>query len=376
MRRRNALVIASVCTAIGCGAGIADAASIGPGITTPGPLAPFIFRTKAGPKPKLSKTIAFVQAETGNQTELEIESGLKAGARAVGLKYEVASANMDAQTEVQDMNTFVTAGVGALVVDPIDPPAQTPVMLNAMGAGIDMDALVFGPATDQVNAAQYQVGKVLATAAATYIKTKLGGKANVVILNQDVTPSLAPRFNAIEAVLKTVPGAKIVANVTPASITTAGGYATMNTILQAHPHIDVVLGGDAVVLGALAALQANHDASNKQFLGGTDGTPQALAEILKRGPFKCSVALAPTLFGYAWSQFAARWLAGLNIPKAINVVPKALVGKAGIEAYDLAENHPATTWKDPALLRKYLGFYGSISYKTRRNYLAYTYAGQ
>ena len=54
--------------------------------------------------------------------------------------------------------------------------------------------------------------------------------------------------------LKEMPGVTIVADITPNPVNKEGGFATMSTILLAHPDIDVVLGADTVVLGALAAL--------------------------------------------------------------------------------------------------------------------------
>jgi ABC-type sugar transport system substrate-binding protein len=46
-----------------------------------------------------------------------------------------------------------------------------------------------------------------------------------------------------------------------------GGAAMMKTILLANPDIDVVLGADTVVLGALAALRAAGTARPGQMIG-------------------------------------------------------------------------------------------------------------
>jgi ribose transport system substrate-binding protein len=183
-----------------------------------------------------------------------------------------------------------------------------------------------------------------------------------------------PRFQAIRAVLKTMPGVKIVADVTPAQQDNEHGFQEMNTILQTTSHVDVVLGSDEVVQGALAALEAAHKANDKQFLGGLDGEASSLKDILQGGPYKATVGLAPAIFGYAWSQFAARWLDGKNIPQAINVVPVALTSPAQITAYDKAEDNPAAVWNNKQLLSQYLGLYGSISYASRENYLAYNWS--
>jgi ribose transport system substrate-binding protein len=346
----------------------------GSGITRQVPLAPFTPSAQAGPKPSLPKTVAYVEDDP-NQTEQAIASGLKAGARDAGLKFVLAQGSTDPQGEVQAMQQELVTGVGALAVNPVDPVSQAAVIRQAVSQGIDVDTLVFGPGTVQVNASQYEVGKALAEAAATYIKTKLGGKANVVILDAGNQPSIAPRYRAIRDVLRTVPGAKIVADITPKAQDSQSAFQVITTVLQKTPHIDVVLGGDPTVQGALAALQAAHKASNRQFLGGTDGNPTTLNEILKGGPYKATIALSPAIFGYAWARYAADWLAGKSIPQAINVTPITLTSAAQIRAFRSAENDPAAVWRDKAELAKYIQMYGKISYATRDEYLAYTWPG-
>jgi ribose transport system substrate-binding protein len=84
----------------------------------------------------------------------------------------------------------------------------------------------------------------------------------------------------------------------------------MRTILLADPDIDVVLGADTVVLGALAALREAGRARPDQFLGGIDGEPAAVAEIRSGGPYKVSVSLASPIFSYAMGQHAADWIEG------------------------------------------------------------------
>jgi len=327
----------------------------------------------ARPKPNLPRVIGFAQ-DSPNETEQAVASGLQAGAKDTGLKLDIANSNGDPQKQVQNMQQFLVTGVGAMVTGPVDPAAQAPVIRQAINNGVDADTLVFGPGTDQVNASQYAVGKTLAEVAANYIKTKLGGKANVVLINQDNVPPIRPRFQSIRAVLRAIPGVKIAADVTAAQQDSQHGFQAMTTILQTTPHVDVVLGSDEVVQGALAALQAAHKANNKQFLGGLDGESSSLKDILHGGPYKATVGLAPAIFGYAWSQFAARWLAGKNIPQAMNVIPIPLTNAAQIAAYSRDEDNPAAVWGNKQRLAHYLGLYGSISYTTRGHYLAYNWS--
>src|SRR4030095_13838373 len=86
----------------------------------------------------------------------------------------------------------------------------------------------------------------------------------------------------------------------------------------------VVLGADTVVLGALAALREAGKARADQFLGGIDGEQEAVVEIKKGdSPYKASISLASSIFGYAMGQHAADWLEGKSIPQAMDILPKA-----------------------------------------------------
>ncbi len=198
-----------------------------------------------------------------------------------------------------------------------------------------------------LNAPQYLTGKVLGDAAAAYIRSRLGGKAKVVLLTHDSLQFLAPRFTAMRDALKGMPDVAIVADISPQTVNEEGGAATMRTILVAHPTVDVVLGADTVVLGALAALRAAGKARPDQFLGGIDGEPAAVAEIKRGdGPYKASVSLASTVFGYALAQHAADWLDGKSIPQAMDVLPVAL-SRDNIAKYEADLADPAAVYADP-----------------------------
>ena len=94
--------------------------------------------------------------------------------------------------------------------------------------------------------------------------------------------------------------------------------------LLAHPDIDVVLGADTVVLGALNAVREAGKIRPDQFFGGIDGESEAVAEIKKGGPYKISISLASSVFGYAMGQHSADWLEGKSIPQAMDILPSAL----------------------------------------------------
>lgn len=358
------------------GAVSAAAEDGGPGITKQTVFAPFNPNAAAcTPPPGLEKVLAFAQ---DNEREFMqgVDHGLAAAAKDRGLEYRRALANNDAAKGVEQVQLFLASKIGGLVAAPVDPASMSHSLQEIIWSGGYVGTIVPPPATSLLNAPQYETGKAIADAAAVYIKEKLGGKANVVILSHDSMEFLAPRFAAMRDVMKTLPGVTIVADISPSPVNKEGGFATMSTILQAHPDVDVVLGADTVVLGALAALQAAGKARPDQFLGGIDGEPEAVAEIKKGdSPYKASVALSSPVFAYAMGQHAADWLEGKSIPQAMDILPIALTA-ANLPQYEKDLVDPAAVYKDPARRDLYLKMYGNICYDTRDQYVNFPWSSE
>lgn len=323
----------------------------------------------------LKKKLVFVQ-DNRREFMQGVGRGLDAAARARGLAYSVAFANNDPALMIQHINDILAEKTGAIVVAPIDPPSLAPALKKVIDAGTYVGAVVPPPATTILNAPQYLTGKVLAEAAADYIRTRLGGKAKVVLLTHDSLRFLAPRFSAMRDTLRALPGVTIVADISPATVDKEGGHRTMKTILLAHSNVDVVLGADTVVLGALAALREAGKARPDQFLGGIDGEREAVAEI-KRGssPYKASISLASSIFGYAMGQHAADWLEGKSIPQAMDILPKALTSN-NIADYERDTANPGVVYADPTRRASYLKMYGNICFDTRGNFINFPWSSE
>lgn len=362
--------------AIAAGALPAAAQDGPPGITTQTVFAPFDPAAPAcTPPPGLEKVLAFAQ---DNEREFMqgVDHGLSSAAADRGLEYRRALANNDAAKMVEQVQLLLASDVGAVVAAPVDPASLAHSLQEVMWAGGYVGTIVPPPATELLNAPQYETGKRLADLAATYITDQLGGKANVVLLTQDQIEFLAPRFQAFRDVMATLPGVTIVADITPDPVNKEGGFATMSTILQAHPDIDVVLGADTVVLGALAALEAAGKARPDQFLGGIDGEPEAVAAIQKPdSPYKASVALSSPVFGYAMGQHAADWLEGKSIPQAMDILPTVLTDE-NLPQYQADLQDPAAVYADPVRRDAYLKMYGNICYDTRDQYVNFPWSSE
>lgn len=305
-----------------------------------------------------------------------IGRGLAQAALDHGLAYRVARADNDPALMVRQINGLHANRTGAIVVAPIDPPSLGPALKKIINSGAYVGAIVPPPATTILNAPQYRTGKVLAEAAAAHIRTRLGGKAKVVLLTHDNLQFLAPRFTAMRDTLRRLPGVTIVADISPATVDRAGGYRTMKTILLAQPKIDVVLGADTVVLGALDALREAGKSRSTQFLGGIDGERLAVAELKKAGsPYKASISLASPIFGYALGRFASDWLKGKSVPQAMDILPKALT-IANIAQYERDIANPGVVYKSKTRRDEYLQMYGNICFDSRNRYVNFPWSSE
>lgn len=332
-------------------------------------------RVACRPPAGLQKKLIFVQDNRREFME-GAGRGLQAAAQERGLGYSVAFANNDSDLMLKQVGDIAAEKAGAIVVAPIDPPSLSPALKKVIGIGAYVGAIVPPPATSVLNAPQYLTGKVLAEAAASYIRTRLGGRAKVVLLTHDGLQFLAPRFTAMRDVLRALPGVTIVADISPPTVDKQGGYRTMRTILLAQPNIDVVLGADTVVLGALAALREAGKARSDQFLGGIDGEREAVIEIKNgNGPYKASISLASSIFAYAMGQHAADWLEGKSIPQAMDILPKALTS-SNIEDYERDIANPGVVYADPSRRASYLRMYGNICFETRENYINFPWSSE
>lgn len=354
----------------------ASFAAGGDGLTTPVKLPAYDpARAPCKVPSGLHKKLVFVQDNRRDFMQ-GVGRGLEAAAQARGLGYGVAFANNDAALMMKHVAGIATDKTGAIVVAPLDAPSLAPALKKVIGAGAYVGTIVPPPATTILNAPQYLTGKVLAEAAADYIRTRLGGKAKVVLLTHDSLQFLAPRFTAMRDTLRTLPGVTIVADISPATVDKEGGYRTMKTILLAQPNIDVVLGADTVVLGALKSLREAGKARPDQFLGGIDGEPEAVVEIKKGdSPYKASISLASSIFGYAMGQHAADWLAGKSIPQAMDILPKALTS-SNIADYERDTANPGAVYADAARRASYLKMYGNICFDTRENYINFPWSSE
>ncbi len=323
----------------------------------------------------LSRSLVFLQ-DNSREFMQGTAAGLKLAAADRNLSLSIRLANNDPAHMAADVDSLIAEKVGGAVVAPIDSSGLAPHLIDFMRGGSYVGAIVPPPATTILNAPQYKTGQVLAKVAADYIAQHYKSGANVVLLTHDSNQFLAARFDAMRDLLGALPTVNIIADISPETVDKEGGYATMKLILMANPRVDVVLGADTVVLGALKALREAGMARSDQFLGGIDGEPEAVAEIKSgSGPYKATISLNSPVFAYAMGQHAADWLEGKRIPQAMDVLPVAL-SKDTVADFEKDMADPRSVYEDRERRSRYLQMYGSICYDTRDTFLNFPWSSE
>jgi ribose transport system substrate-binding protein len=164
-----------------------------------------------------------------------------------------------------------------------------------------------------VSAKEWDMGYTIGLEAGKWIRDKLNGQAEVLILANDRIPQMITRKEGVIAgMTEHAPGAEVVA-VQDANITELGMRVTEN-VLQAHPNLKVVVAlNDAGALGALAAVESAGRDSDDFFIGGVDATPEAREKIDGGTVFRASVDNIPYENGMMDIEIMQRLLAGEDL---------------------------------------------------------------
>ena len=170
------------------------------------------------------------------------------------------SCESNVNKQIGQIENFVASGVDVLIVHPADPAGVEDALKEARAKGVKV--LAWDDNLENADMAwlidNHKLGYVIGEQAAKWINEKLGGKAEVAILNYPQLPILLERGNGIkEAITKLAPNAKIVAETS--AINPAEGISKMETIFQSNPNVKVVgcIGAGGSVGANEAAKAAN-----------------------------------------------------------------------------------------------------------------------
>lgn len=219
-----------------------------------------------------------------NQVWAQQMEAIQKAAKADGNEVTVVDCKENANTQIDQLENFITSKCNIIIVNPVDPDAIEEVCKKARDAGIVVVSWDEEMKNSDFNwvIKNYDLGEAIGQQAAEFINEKFGGKGcEVVVLGYPQTPILLEREKGILAALKKqAPHAKVVAN--QPAIDTTEGLNAMETILQAHPNVKVVccIGGGGAT-GANEALKGKYGSKVPDDIGifSTDLTDETIASM-------------------------------------------------------------------------------------------------
>lgn len=236
-------------------------------------------------KSKKSKfTVGMTVQDLTNQVWSATAVNLSKLISADGGKLTYLDCKNNSATQIQQIENFVSRGVTALIVHPVDKNSVETSLAEARKRGIK----VFCWDEDIVNADlcwlidNYNEGRIVGEYAAKWINEKLNGSAEVAVLDYPQIEILLQRANGIvDAIKENAPKAKIVAQ--SSAINPTEGMEKMETIFQKNPNVKVVccIGGGGAI-GAVEAAKAAGKNTADFGIFAVDGTDQEM-EAIKGG---------------------------------------------------------------------------------------------
>lgn len=174
-------------------------------------------------------------------------------------EYYITNANDDATKQISDVKDMIAKGVDGIVISAVSTSAISPVVEEAMNAGIKVVSFNMLVDTDNVVAKVYQPDEEFGRIGAQFIADKLNGKGKIICLNGTAGNGCNDsRWRGAEKVFKKYPGIKIVAT-SYCDWEYAKAKAATESLLSANPDIDGVWSqGGAMTQGAIDAFIASN----------------------------------------------------------------------------------------------------------------------
>lgn len=247
----------------------------------------------------------------------------QARASQKGCKLLLSADNGQQSAEIANVQAWITEGVGGMVVFPLEPSTMETMAEQAMHKGLVW--VVYGGTmqhqSGSIEFSPYQGGYQLGSYAAAWAHRVLGGKGKAAFLINETIDLTRQRDKGVQdSFTKLAPGMQVVAKQFANSEQT--GLAATDAMLTAHPDINILLAvNDDGALGAYQSFLAKGISPTDPhvFIGGQDGTQQALATIKKNGIFRATSAVRIKDIGYAIVDLPRQILQGgkggrLNLP--------------------------------------------------------------
>lgn len=241
----------------------------------------------------------------------QMEEGILDEAEKLGVDVEVAYANNSAETQSNQINTFVTKGVDVILASPVDVQALEPAYRQARGAGIPVISV--GNKINDEDEDAY-IGPDLSVVAEETMDTVIegmGGEGELLLITGPPQIAFVQAQKAgWERSLAKAPGINVVDTLVVPDMTTGAALDIATSGFTKYPNVTGVLSSqDDVALGAIQAAQSRGMDLDEIYFAGWNGAPNAI-QALKDQTYDLSVSMRPVNWGRIALQTAVDFTQG------------------------------------------------------------------
>jgi ribose transport system substrate-binding protein len=260
----------------------------------------------------------------------DLKRGLIEAADSLGVDLHIVAGEWDLARQTAQVQNFITRGMDAIVIAPVNSSGIVSAVEEANEAGIPVFtadiAAEGGGVRSHVASDNRQGGRLLGE----FLVERLGGRGNVAILDQPTVASVIDRVAGFREALADYPDIQIVA--APAverGLRDVAKEKTDNLLASGRP-LDAIFGSnDDCALGALAALQAAGRTS--VLVVGYDATPEARTAIASGTQLIADAVQDPVAIGRRTVEVVVQALSDAEVP-AVVAVPVSLVTQDSLVA--------------------------------------------
>jgi ribose transport system substrate-binding protein len=248
-----------------------------------------------------------------------LANAMKEEATKDGVDLQLTIANQDLSKQLADVEDFITKGVNAIIISPVDSKGVKGAVLKAEKAGIPVitvDIAATGvDVTSHVATDNYGGG----VTAGQLMGKDLDGKGKVGVIDYPMAQSTIDRVSGFKKALEAFPGIKIVA-IQP-GLTRAEAMTAAQNMLQANSDLSGIFAyGDDAALAALAAVKSAH-LENQVKIIGFDGMEEARNAVDKNPCFVGVIRQYPEKMGAEAVDTALKVLKHETVPKLQPIAP-------------------------------------------------------
>ena len=303
--RCGAAVAAFAAAALGLAACSSSSSAPAAATSSAAPAASAAAATSAAPK---AATIAYLSFAVDNSYDAPMLAAAQAVASADGATLKVFDANNSPQTQFDQLQTVINSGqYNGIITQPIESTGLVSLVKEAIAKGIkvvNMDQILGA----SLSTAAPQIAGLSAnvTFVPTTIGTQLGQQVVAACASKKLSPCKVGYLYDIKASsLDTAIYGAFTAAIkgSPVQVVTYGqsyftptiGLTAVETMLQATPGLDLIVGSDQGIEGAMTALSTTDKADHVLLVG--YGASAAAVAGIQSGAVYSDVAQAPSAEG-------------------------------------------------------------------------------